>query len=112
MWLGRFVGEPYNVPAYGADMYADFAELARERDVTDTRILDWAGKLSPAWLAGTLEYRRSSDGGLREMPAWIAATHLFQHAAHHRGQATRSSCRRVTTSASRTCRPAGDYSHT
>ena len=62
--------------------------LARERAGTDTRILGWAGRLSADWLAGTLDYRAASDGKLRRVPAWIAATHLFQHATHHRGQVT------------------------
>ncbi len=62
MWLGRFVGEPCSVPAFGADMFADFAQLAREREVTDRRILDWAGGVSSEWLAGTLAYRSRVDG--------------------------------------------------
>ena len=52
----------------------------------DTRILDWAGQLEPAWLAGTLDYRASSDGRRRSLPSWVAAVHLFQHATHHRAQ--------------------------
>jgi uncharacterized damage-inducible protein DinB len=88
VWLGRFIGVPCTAAAYGADMFPAFADLARERDATDTAMLDWAGGLAPVWLAGTLEYRAASDGRLRQLPAWIAATHLFQHAAHHRGQLT------------------------
>ena len=87
-WLGRLTGEPFGVKAYGADMHADFADLAREREIADTRILDWAGQLTPDWLAGTLTYRRASDGKACALPAWIAVTHLFLHAVHHRGQAT------------------------
>jgi uncharacterized damage-inducible protein DinB len=88
MWLGRFTATPCTVAPYGTDMYSDFAELVRERGRTDTGILSWAGGLAPEWLATTLEYRAASDGRLRALPAWIAATHLFQHAAHHRGQVT------------------------
>jgi uncharacterized damage-inducible protein DinB len=87
-WLGRFTGMPYGVAAFGADMFDDFDALAREREIADTAILAWAGQLTPAWLAATLEYRGSSDGKLRQLPGWIAASHLFQHAVHHRGQAT------------------------
>ena len=86
IWLGRFTEQAFAVPAYGADMYGDFADLARERITTDTAILNWTGKLSPEWLAGTLEYRAASDGRLRHLAKWIAATHLFLHATHHRGQ--------------------------
>ena len=47
IWLSRFKGEAYAVRAFGADMFADFAELARERAATDTAILDWAGNFRP-----------------------------------------------------------------
>ena len=88
IWLGRFTGTPCTVAAYRADMYDAFAALTHERERTDTEILAWAGTLPPDWLATTIEYRAASDGRLRQLPAWIAATHLFQHAAHHRGQVT------------------------
>lgn len=86
IWLGRFTGTPCTVAAYGADTHEDFSALLREREATDTHTADWAGRLSPEWLAGALEYRAASDGRARSLPAWIAATHMFQHAAHHRGQ--------------------------
>jgi uncharacterized damage-inducible protein DinB len=87
-WLGRFIDEPCTAAAYGADMYTDFAELAREREVTDQKMLQWAGTVSPEWLASTLVYRRSSDGEARGIPAAIAAMQLFNHGTHHRGQLT------------------------
>jgi uncharacterized damage-inducible protein DinB len=86
IWLARFTDLPYSVAAFGADMYADFADLTRERAATDTAILDWTRQVTPAWLAGTLEYRSASDGRNRHLAKWVAATHLFQHATHHRGQ--------------------------
>src|SRR5262249_52368541 len=55
-WLGRFIGEPYRYPAFGADMYDDFAQLAEERDITDGKILTWAQSVTPEWLAGSLRY--------------------------------------------------------
>jgi len=88
VWLGRFTGEPCTVKAFGSDMYADFAELVRQRDETDLSILSWAARVTPQWLASMLEYRAASDGRQRRLPAWIAATHLFGHATHHRGQLT------------------------
>ena len=88
MWLGRFIDEPCNHPAFGADMYAEFAELAREREVTDRKMLDWAGSVTPAWLAATLSYVSKVDGRRREMPHAVAVLQLFNHGTHHRGQLT------------------------
>ena len=88
MWLGRFIDEPCTVPAFGADMCADFAELAREREITDRRILEWAGGVTREWLAGTLVYTSRIDGRTRELPRAVAAMHLFNHGTHHRGQLT------------------------
>ena len=88
IWLGRFTGDPFSVAPYGTDMFDEFERLAREREITDTAILAWSGEVSEAWLASTLNYRAASDGRRRQLPAWIAAVHLYQHAAHHRGQLT------------------------
>jgi uncharacterized damage-inducible protein DinB len=88
VWLGRFAGTPCTAPAFGADMYADFAELAREREATDTAMLDWAGGVTDDWLAGSLVYASRVDGLTRELPRAVAAVHLFNHGTHHRGQLT------------------------
>ncbi len=88
MWLGRFTGEPCMVPAFGADMYADFAELLREREDTDRRMLEWAGNVTSEWLADALVYASRVDGKTRELPRAVAAMHMFNHGTHHRGQLT------------------------
>ena len=88
IWLGRFIGELCTAPAFGADMFADFAQLQREREITDQEMRNWAGSVTVAWLASTLAYASKVDGRTREMPAAVAAIHLFNHGAHHRGQLT------------------------
>ena len=88
MWLGRFIDEPCVVAPFGADMFSDFATLQREREATDRKMLQWAGSVTPAWLASTLVYTSSSDGRRREMPAAAATMQLFNHGTHHRGQLT------------------------
>ena len=87
-WLGRFIDEPCGHPAFGADMYAEFSELAREREITDRKMLDWAGGVSAEWLGGTLSYVSKVDGRGREMPRAVAVLQLFNHGMHHRGQLT------------------------
>ena len=88
MWLARFGRGAYSEPAYGADLYADFEVLKRNRETADQEILAWAGQISPAWLESDLEYTRKSDGRTVALAGWVAATHLFNHATHHRGQVT------------------------
>ena len=88
MWLGRFIDEPCTAPAFGADMFDDFSTLARERETTDRKMLDWAGKTTASWLAETLRYTSKVDGRTRELPRAVAAVHLFNHGTHHRGQLT------------------------
>jgi uncharacterized damage-inducible protein DinB len=88
VWLGRFIGEDYAHPAFGRDMYADFDALRRERDITDTRILEWAGHVTPEWLGGELVYTSAADGKVRTLARAVAVVHFFNHATHHRGQLT------------------------
>jgi uncharacterized damage-inducible protein DinB len=88
MWLGRFTDNPCLHPAFGADMFERFDELRRERQLTDTAMLQWAGNVTPEWLASTMEYTSKVDGRTRRLPAAVAAVHLFNHGTHHRGQLT------------------------
>ena len=88
MWLGRFIGEPCEVGDFGRGMFGAFADLARERAVTDYKIVQWAADVDADWLDAPLRYRSRVDGKERELPGAIAAVHLFNHATHHRGQLT------------------------
>ncbi|HSS70217.1 MAG TPA: DinB family protein [Casimicrobiaceae bacterium] len=88
MWMGRFMGPPCTHPAFGADMFVDFEELAREREATDRLMLDWTADLDGDWLASTLTYTSRVDGRTRSLAAEVAAIHMFNHGTHHRGQLT------------------------
>jgi len=88
MWLGRFIDEPCTYPAFGADMFADFTKLRRERGITDHKMLTWAGTVRGDWLASMLTYTSKVDGRTRQMPAAIGVMQLFNHGTHHRGQLT------------------------
>ena len=73
MWLGRFVGPACDHPAFGTDMFQNFDELRRERQETDTAMLQWAANVTPEWLESTIEYTSKVDGKLRRLPAAVAA---------------------------------------
>jgi uncharacterized damage-inducible protein DinB len=87
-WLSRFIGRPYSVTTIGQELYVDFAELWRERAVTDAQIVSWSTTLTPEWLDAPLRYTSNVDGVTRELPAGILIAHFFNHQTHHRGQIT------------------------
>jgi uncharacterized damage-inducible protein DinB len=88
IWLARFRGEVFRFTSLDQELYADFAELRAERERTDREIDAWAGALTPAAFAGTLQYTSIVNPAPRSYPFWVAATHFFNHQAHHRGQLT------------------------
>jgi len=87
-FFSRFTGDPPAPPPLGVELHADFAALRATRERLDARLLAWCATLEPAWLAGDLAYTSNVDGLERVKPRWLLVTHLFNHQAHHRGQAT------------------------
>ena len=71
LWLSRFLSREFRVSTLADELYADFAELRRERAKTDAEILEWVETL---------------DEG--SFPLWFAVQHFFNHQTHHRGQVT------------------------
>jgi uncharacterized damage-inducible protein DinB len=98
-WLGRFThdsavalsrdasGAVIAIASLAQVLYEDFDQLERERTRTDAAIIVWAEALTPEVLAAPMAYH-TSRGEPFEHPLWIAALHVFNHQAHHRGQAT------------------------
>jgi uncharacterized damage-inducible protein DinB len=98
--LGRFIGAERTrsldehgreIPIRSLDqeLYPTFEVLRREREQTDALIEQWtASELTPAFLAGTLEFHSMSAPGDYTLSMWAAVFHFFNHQTHHRGQAT------------------------
>ncbi|UTW03529.1 DinB family protein [Amphritea atlantica] len=87
-WLSRFMGKDSEVPEFGAILYPDFSELAEARKEWDQKIIEWADHLEQSWLESDFSYVSKVDGSSRTKPAWLLATHMFNHSTHHRGQLT------------------------
>jgi uncharacterized damage-inducible protein DinB len=87
VWLGRFTGQPF-AAQMGQELYADFAELRREREKTDQFLLKWTQTLTEDWLQQSFQYTSGVDKKTRVLPTWILVTHMFNHQIHHRGQLT------------------------
>ena len=88
IWLGRFLGKPFAVSSLSEELYADFAELRRERVATDKMISGWAQSLTVQGLSEDLRYTSTVNPKPRRYPLWFAAAHFFNHQTHHRGQLT------------------------
>ncbi len=88
-WMSRFDGweRPPGGICDSAEIFPDFDALRAARTETDAGIEAWAARLDPHWLADDLTW--FSGAAQREMrkPRWLLVTHLFNHQAHHRGQA-------------------------
>lgn len=68
------------------ELYTDFDVLTVERARTDADIIEFVQALADEDLGREVEYRRG-QGKVKHVQ-WWALLHLFNHQAHHRGQAT------------------------
>ncbi|MCB2106968.1 MAG: damage-inducible protein DinB, partial [Rhodobacteraceae bacterium] len=85
-WMSRFDGWPKPAAAMqdGPDAYPDFAELTRVRADADTRIIEWANRVTPAWLAEDLVWFSGAAQREIRMNKSLLVTHFFNHQTHHR----------------------------
>jgi uncharacterized damage-inducible protein DinB len=87
IWLARLGA--CEAPAFRAlsdELFADFAALREARAATDALLAAHVDALAPPDLERTIEYAATS--GAKRHAQWMALSHLFNHQAHHRGQAT------------------------
>src|SRR5438309_4881141 len=72
LWLSRFLSREFRVSTLADELYADFAELRRERAKTDAEILEWVETLdescSRPWTKAASACHSSSAAW------WAAAT--------------------------------------
>lgn len=88
IWMARFQGGRFEVSGLDQELYSDFAELSREREMLDARIEQWAMALTEAELDGELRYNSVANPNPKRFTLWVAVTHFFNHQTHHRGQLT------------------------
>lgn len=88
VWLARFAGKPPAFTRLDQELYRLFRDLEVERWNTDFRLIEWAAKQTDETLARDLEYTSIVAPAKKRTPLWLAATHLFNHQTHHRGQVT------------------------
>jgi len=87
-WMARFELNETAPLNPNDEFHSDFNELCVARWALDARILGWAERIEPGWLAAPFRYTSRITGKSYERPAWVLVTHLFNHQTHHRGQLT------------------------
>jgi uncharacterized damage-inducible protein DinB len=89
IWLARFMGtaKPMVDIKDSGKMIESWAELKGERSAFDETMIIWADALEDTQLAGNLTYYSGAAGRELTRPKWLLITHMFNHGAHHRGQA-------------------------
>ena len=87
VWMRRITGQGTAPDRLDAILFEDFAGLRAARENEDRRIIDHIASLDEAAFAGVIRYRRVSTPDMYEQPLTPALAHLFNHQAHHRGQA-------------------------
>ncbi|HVO04240.1 MAG TPA: DinB family protein [Candidatus Cybelea sp.] len=86
IWLGRLIGDPSTHQRLDEMPYQRFDDLAAAREVEDRRIVDFVAALTPARIEATFHYKNMA-GQPQAWPMAAVLTHIFNHQAHHRGQA-------------------------
>ena len=87
IWMKRFTGEGDAPAALDTILYIDFPKLRVARQLEDKRLIEWIGSQSEKALAGRFTYMTVSDMRTISQRLAPALAHLFNHQAHHRGQA-------------------------
>jgi uncharacterized damage-inducible protein DinB len=88
VWMSRFDGweKPVGAIRDSVGFVADWEELRARRAAADERIVDWAGRVDPAWLASDATWYSGALGREVTKNAGLCVAHFFNHQTHHRGQ--------------------------
>jgi 2-hydroxychromene-2-carboxylate isomerase/uncharacterized damage-inducible protein DinB len=83
----RWPGPPVPSLQLNTDAWPQFADLSAARAFLDDRIEAWTATFTAAGLQADVTYA-TLTGERQCHPLWWVAAHVFNHQAHHRGQAT------------------------
>ena len=86
IWLGRFTGSLSDHKRLDEAPYDDFAALTAAREAEDQRIIAFLKELPQARIDSVFDYKNMA-GDPKSAPMDAVLGHLFNHQAHHRGQA-------------------------
>jgi uncharacterized damage-inducible protein DinB len=88
LWLGRFQHQEFHITTLADELYSDFDELRRERNITDDAIDAWLATLHESDLANAFTFHSRSRNQDNTFLLASVMLHFFNHQTHHRGQIT------------------------
>lgn len=86
LWMDRVTGESRGSFALDDRPWPDLPALRAARIAEDAHIIARMDRLDDGDLAADLSYRNLAGAAFTQ-PLWQVLAHLFNHQAHHRGQA-------------------------
>ena len=86
IWMFRLTGDGPSPTDLRERPCNDLAELWKERQAMDQRIIDMVDSVDEDRLAETVNYS-NTRGEPHALPRHFILTHVFNHQTHHRGQA-------------------------
>lgn len=87
IWMHRFTGKGAAPKTLDAILHRNFDPLRAAREDEDQRIVDWIDSLKESDFSGRFTYMTVTDMRTVSQRLAPALAHLFNHQAHHRGQA-------------------------
>jgi uncharacterized damage-inducible protein DinB len=86
IWMGRLTGKLSDHRRLDEAPYDDFAELTAAREAEDQRIIAFFKDLPQSRIESVFDYKNMA-GEAKSSEMLPVLAHLFNHQAHHRGQA-------------------------
>ena len=87
VWMARFTNQPIGVTSLNQELFAGWRELCDAHREMDERIERLIATRDAEILGLTFRWTSMSNPQPREIPFFVALSHLFNHQTHHRGQA-------------------------
>lgn len=86
LWMSRFQDTEFNIKSLDQELYSDYAELKKQRGITDNEISLYIDGLTQEKLNEPISFITKVNPSEHSYILRDCILHLFQHQIHHRGQ--------------------------
>jgi len=86
LWMSRFLNTEFNIKSLDQELYSDYAELKKQRDITDNEIIRYIESLNEEIVNKPITFISKVNPSEHCYVLRDCILHFFQHQIHHRGQ--------------------------